>query len=119
MTTSFNFKIAGSAGEGIKKAGLIFSKTCFKQGFYVHGYTEYPSLIRGGRNTFQIHASKDPNISPILKPDFIIDLQNEKTLPLSEINQKAGGTPQTKNVLGLGIACFIFNLSLDILNQTI
>ncbi|MFH1280383.1 MAG: 2-oxoacid:acceptor oxidoreductase subunit alpha [Candidatus Beckwithbacteria bacterium] len=119
MTTSFNFNISGSAGEGIKKAGLIFLKTCFKQGFYVHGYTEYPSLIRGGRNTFQVHASKEPNLSPILKPDFTIDLQNEGDLPLTKINQDAGGIPQTKNVAGLGIACFIFNLSLDTLNQTI
>ena len=117
--TSFNFKIAGAAGEGIKKAGLIFSKTCFKQGFFVHGYTEYPSLIRGGRNTFQIHFSKEENISPILKPDFTIDLQNEQDLPLTQINKDAGGTPQTKNVLGLGIACFIFNLDLDTLNQVI
>jgi 2-oxoglutarate/2-oxoacid ferredoxin oxidoreductase subunit alpha len=119
MSTNFNFKIAGSAGEGIKKAGLIFSKTCFKQGFFVHGYTEYPSLIRGGRNTFQIHASVEPNSSPLREPDFTIDLQNEADLPLSQINKDAGGTPQTKNVLGLGIACFIFDLNLDTLNEVI
>ncbi|MFC1627464.1 2-oxoacid:acceptor oxidoreductase subunit alpha [Patescibacteria group bacterium] len=119
MSNSFNFKIAGAAGEGIKKSGLIFSKTCFKHGLFVQGYTEYPSLIRGGRNTFQVHASPTPTLSPITKIDLLIDLQNEGDFPITDINKQAGGSSQTKNMAGLGIACFYFGLSLDILNQVI
>jgi len=134
--TSFNWKIAGAAGEGIKKAGLIFAKTCFKHGLSVHGYTEYPSLIRGGHNTFQIHASSEDIFSPSFKLDLLVGLhekssqlhQDEITdktitlydnLPLAKLVKQAGGTPQMKNMVALGASCFLLGLSLDKLNQTL
>lgn len=49
-------KLAGSAGQGIKTAGLILTKALKRNGFKVFGYTEYPSLIRGGHNVFQIEV---------------------------------------------------------------
>ena len=47
-------KLAGSAGQGIKTAGLIIAKALKRSGYMTFGYTEYPSLIRGGHNVYQI-----------------------------------------------------------------
>ncbi|MBI2547886.1 2-oxoacid:acceptor oxidoreductase subunit alpha [Candidatus Woesearchaeota archaeon] len=55
---TFQWKIAGEAGFGIMNSGEVFAKCCLRQGFHVFAYTEYPSLIRGGHNTFQVRISK-------------------------------------------------------------
>ena len=134
--TAFNWKIAGAAGEGIKKSGLIFAKTCFKHGLNVQGYTEYPSLIRGGHNTFQIHASSEEITSPLYALNVLVDIhgqaskihKNELTkdtiivadnLPLSDLVKKAGGIPKMKNMAALGASAFLLGLSLDLLNKTL
>jgi 2-oxoglutarate ferredoxin oxidoreductase subunit alpha len=74
--SALNWKIAGAAGEGIKVAGLILSKTAFRQGFYLNGYTEYPSLIRGGHNTFQTLISSEENaaLAPAISLDVLVTL---------------------------------------------
>ncbi len=136
MNTSFNWKITGAAGEGIKKAGLIFAKTCFKHGLSVHGYTEYPSLIRGGHNTFQIHASSTEVVAPRFQLDVLIDIHGQAkdihkaeitqqtviladNLPLSDLVKQAGGSSKMKNMVTLGASCFLLGLSLEKLNQTL
>ncbi|HPA25550.1 MAG TPA: 2-oxoacid:acceptor oxidoreductase subunit alpha [bacterium] len=50
----YSIKIVGPAGFGIKVTGLILSKYFLRSGYHVFTYTEYPSLIRGGHNTFQV-----------------------------------------------------------------
>jgi len=50
----FSIKIVGPAGLGIKSTGVTLAKVFTRQGFNVFGYTEYPSLIRGGHNTYQV-----------------------------------------------------------------
>ncbi len=51
--------IGGEAGFGIREAGLIFAKTCGHAGFNIFGYLEYPSLIRGGHNTYQVSVDDE------------------------------------------------------------
>lgn len=53
----FVWKIGGEAGMGIMAAGLTMCKVFTRGGLNVIGYPEYPSLIRGGENTFQIKIS--------------------------------------------------------------
>lgn len=53
---SLSWKIGGEAGYGIMTSGLIFAKVCSRAGLHVFDHTEYPSLIRGGHNTYQVHA---------------------------------------------------------------
>jgi len=72
--TAFNWKIAGPAGEGIKSTGLIFSKTCVRFGLSTYDYTEYPSLIRGGHNTYQVSASMGKVHSIIYNVDLLVAL---------------------------------------------
>src|SRR5579885_3084123 len=57
---SVHWKVAGRAGEGIDVTGTIFGKLCLRHGMNVFSYREYPSLIRGGHNTHQVHASFSP-----------------------------------------------------------
>lgn len=84
----FNWKIGGRAGEGISAAGFIFGKTCQRQGLNVFEYGEYPSLIRGGHTTSQVHASTGPVTCQEWKVDVMVAL-NEDTikLHLSEFDQ--------------------------------
>lgn len=57
LNGSINWKVGGPAGEGVMSTGLIFSKTCSRHGLKIFDYTEYPSLITGGHNTYQVYAS--------------------------------------------------------------
>jgi len=74
---SFNWKVAGFAGEGIVTTGLLFSKTCARHGWYIFDYPEYPSLIRGGHNTYQVHAGKNPVYCQKITLDVLIALNKE------------------------------------------
>ena len=56
--SALNWKVTGAAGEGIKSTGLLFSKTCLRFGLFTFDYTDYPSLIRGGHNTYQVKAAE-------------------------------------------------------------
>jgi 2-oxoglutarate/2-oxoacid ferredoxin oxidoreductase subunit alpha len=69
-----NWKVAGSAGEGIKTTGLLFSKACLRHGLYTFDYTEYPSLIRGGHNTYQVTAGQDKIYSQEAEIDVLVAL---------------------------------------------
>lgn len=53
----FTWKIGGEAGFGIMASGTMFAKTCLRAGLEVFDYSEYPSLIRGGHNTYQVYVS--------------------------------------------------------------
>ena len=83
MKTSFNLKIGGQAGEGIKVSGLILARSLTRLGFSVFGYSEYPSLVRGGHNTYQLHAGIDQVYSQIKDVDILIAL-NQETIDLHQ-----------------------------------
>lgn len=77
MKNSINVKIAGAAGEGIKSVGLMLSKSFVRAGYFTFDYMEYPSLIRGGRNTYQANISLSPIWSQAKKVDILICLNKE------------------------------------------
>jgi 2-oxoglutarate ferredoxin oxidoreductase subunit alpha len=72
-----SWKVAGRAGEGIDVTGVMFGKLCLRHGMNVFSYREYPSLIRGGHNTHQVHASFAPLTSQQKKIDLMIALNEE------------------------------------------
>jgi len=74
MNNKLSIKIAGPAGFGIKITGMILAKVFTRLGLYVFAYTEYPSLIRGGHNTYQIDVSKNKIHSSNQKCDILIGL---------------------------------------------
>lgn len=62
----FTWKIGGEAGYGILTSGTVFSKLATRAGYHIFDYIEYPSLIRGGHNAYEVvvsdeevHAFKD------------------------------------------------------------
>lgn len=73
----FNWKIGGEAGFGIMTSGLTFSKIATRSGYHIFDYTEYPSLIRGGHNTYEIAISDEPIHSSIMHVDLLICLNKD------------------------------------------
>jgi 2-oxoglutarate ferredoxin oxidoreductase subunit alpha len=74
---NFVCKIAGQAGAGVMVTGRMMSKCFTRGGYYVIGYPEYPSIIRGGHNTVQIRVSDKPINSPLQTCDLVIALNKD------------------------------------------
>ncbi|MFA6512457.1 MAG: 2-oxoacid:acceptor oxidoreductase subunit alpha [Patescibacteria group bacterium] len=72
-----NWKIGGEAGFGIKVTGQMFSRMLTRAGYFTYDYSEYPSLIRGGHNTYQVAAGADPVRSAYADVDFLICLNQD------------------------------------------
>ena len=71
---SFLWKIGGEAGFGIMTTGVDFCKLAAAAGYHVASYAEYPSLIRGGHNTFEVHISSKKIRSSKNKIDLLVCL---------------------------------------------
>lgn len=56
----FTLKLAGESGQGLNSAGEILVRSLKNTGFYVFGYREYPSLIKGGFASYQVDISDNP-----------------------------------------------------------
>ncbi len=85
-----NWKIGGEAGYGILTVGEIFSKTFVKGGYHVVAHPEYPSLIRGGHNTFQLRIDAQSVRAPIQPVDILVAL-NAETIALDLNDLVPGG----------------------------
>lgn len=59
MQKKLLWKIGGEAGFGIMTTGLVFSKISAHAGYNIFDYIEYPSLIRGGHNTYEVLVSDE------------------------------------------------------------
>ncbi len=77
MLKRINWKIAGSAGHGIKSIGAIMARALLLHKWFVYGYDEYPSLIRGGQNTYQLLISNEKVTAPQKKIDILVALNEE------------------------------------------
>ena len=69
--------IGGEAGFGIMTTGVVFSKIATRSGYHIFDYIEYPSLIRGGHNAYEVHVSGDDvsHLSPTI--DVLVCLNKE------------------------------------------
>lgn len=54
----YTWKIGGEAGFGILTTGTLFSRIISELGYSIFDYLEYPSLIRGGHNAYEIIFSE-------------------------------------------------------------
>jgi len=73
----FNWKIGGEAGFGIMTSGLAFAKIATRSGYNIFDYAEYPSLIRGGHNTYEVLVSEDTLTAPKWDIDLLVCLNKE------------------------------------------
>lgn len=87
MRQEITWKIGGIAGAGIKVTGDAFARACTRAGWYVFDYSEYPSLIRGGHNSYHVRAGVEPVYSTVREADVLVAL-NAKAIRnhLFEIN---------------------------------
>ena len=81
MENSISIKIGGQAGYGIMATGLMLGKTCARGGLNVCAEIQYPSLIRGGHNTYLLRASKDEIFSFNKEVNLLVAL-NKETIEL-------------------------------------
>ena len=70
----FTWMIGAEAGAGSMVTGRTLAKVFARGGYHVIGYPEYPSLIRGGHNTYQIRLSDKKIHSPVKKNDVVVSL---------------------------------------------
>ncbi len=90
MLESISFKVAGEAGAGVMTTGQSLATLVSSLGFNVFGYSEYPSLIRGGHNTYQVTFSKLPVRSPKHTTEVLVALNpNGIKLHLNELTSKS------------------------------
>ncbi|MBI2410626.1 MAG: 2-oxoacid:acceptor oxidoreductase subunit alpha [Candidatus Kerfeldbacteria bacterium] len=80
-TNRFQWKIGGEAGFGIMTTGLVFSRVCMRAGLKTFAYPEYPSLIRGGHNTYQVFVDAE-QASTQIHPVHILVALNKETITL-------------------------------------
>lgn len=146
---SYTWKIGGEAGFGIMTTGLIFSKIATRYGYNIFDYVEYPSLIRGGHNAYEVNFSEDEvtclkkNIDclvclnqdtyeihqPRLLTDAIIIYDEEEfkidknfvkiSVPFKKTLNDLQGQQIMKNTIALGSSLAILGAQLDELNKII
>lgn len=148
MPKRINWKIAGSAGHGIKSVGSVMARAILRHGWYVFGYDEYPSLIRGGHNTYQLLISEEEVFAPQKTVDILLALNEEgvvqhtdelsencliikdewikveshkgKVLNLPILNTaKKLGNPLVQNTILLGVTAELFGLEDEIMRDLI
>ncbi len=74
---NFSILIAGKAGFGIDKAGLIIGRLFNQLGYRVYIYRDYPSIIRGGHTFSIIRISKDKISAHYNSVDFLLALNQD------------------------------------------
>jgi len=135
----YTVKIAGPAGAGIKSSGLLLSNILLKHGFNIRDYSEYPSLVRGGHNTYQVSFSAGEVFAPHFNIDIFFSLisghwQAHQTefstntlvfgddaaipLPLKELTDQVG-SPVFGNTICVGVGAFLLNLDKNICSECI
>lgn len=73
----YTWKIGGEAGFGIMTTGLLFSKIASRRGYDIFDFVEYPSLIRGGHNSYAVTLSDSPVGAQKNQIDVLVCLNKE------------------------------------------
>lgn len=143
MSQVRTIKLAAPAGLGIKSGGQLLSKILIAHGLNIRDYNEYPSLVRGGHNSYQVSFSDETIFAPHYHVDLFFSLlgghwqahQSEFSqdtlvfgdeqyspadqsatflnLPLKELSTQVGN-PLVANTICLGVIAFLYGLNPDI-----
>lgn len=143
-----SLKIAGPAGFGIKSSGQLLSDILIEHSQKVVDYLEYPSLVRGGHNTYQItYSSEDvysvfkniniffsvssghfqPHLSEFTKDTLVFYDEDEPVkfskskfllFPLRELSKKIG-SQSYRNTMCIGLACYLLSLNVEVAKKII
>jgi len=140
MNKVWTVKIAGPAGTGIKSAGLLLAKMLNESGYFLKDYSEYPSLVRGGHNTYQVSFSVDEVYCVHKMVDIFVSLlpghwQEHKgefkketlvfadndgkiDIPFADMCKELGGNIYT-NTISLGLLAFLVKLDKEFAKRNI
>jgi len=80
---TFTWKIGGEAGFGIMTTGLMVSKMASRLGYSIFDYVEYPSLIRGGHNAYEITVG-DTKVNSLKSEIDILVCLNQETYQIHQ-----------------------------------
>jgi len=147
--SDFLWKIGGEAGAGIMTTGLSFAKIASRLGYHVIDFVEYPSLIRGGHNSYEVRVA-DEKVGALKKEVDCLVCLNEDTfrrhrqrltpssyviydeadfavqgefikiaVPFKKILSESKGSPVMMNMLALGASLAVIGADLDIVNDII
>jgi 2-oxoglutarate ferredoxin oxidoreductase subunit alpha len=139
----FTWLIGGEAGFGIMTTGTVFSKIATRSGYHIFDYVEYPSLIRGGHNAYEVHVS-DADVSHLNPTIDVLVCLNKETydkhktrltskslvvfdqdefeikddikkiaIPFKKILSDLKGAPVMKNTIALGASIGLLNGDID------
>ena len=135
----YTVKITGPAGAGIKSSGVLLSHFLLAHGLNLRDYSEYPSLVRGGHNTYQVSFSSGKILAPHYSVDILFSLlpnhwqmhspelvegslvfaeDGKNILPLAELS-KEFGSHLYSNTICLGVAVFLLGLDKDTCQQIV
>ncbi|MFA5025983.1 MAG: 2-oxoacid:acceptor oxidoreductase family protein, partial [Candidatus Shapirobacteria bacterium] len=140
MDKVITVKIAGPAGTGIKSAGLLLAKMLSDSGYYLKDYSEYPSLVRGGHNTYQVSFSAGEVYSVHRIVDVFVSLvaghwqEHEKefgkdtlvfadndskiNIPFKDMCTELGGTIYA-NTITLGLFAYLLDLDKEFAERNV
>lgn len=143
----FLWKIGGEAGFGILTTGVFFSKIVARLGYHIFDYIEYPSLIRGGHNAYDVLVSDVPVFASKSIIDLLICLNKDTytlhnkqlipstlvmydpdefdfeehyikiKVPFKKILKDLGGQAIMKNTIALGASLALLGTDLEELNN--
>ncbi len=82
--------IGGEAGAGIMRSGSLLAKACLRGGLHVFAASDYPSLIRGGHNSYTVRAEEEEVYALKDTLDIVLAL-NEETIQLHRGELVPGG----------------------------
>lgn len=146
---SYTWKIGGEAGYGILTSGTTFSKIAARLGNHLFDYIEYPSLIRGGHNAYEVifsdeettgfketvdclvcldKATFDNNKHRLHAKSFIVydpgefEPEGEFTsvaIPFKQMLQELQGQVVMKNTIALAASLALLGAPLDIFERMI
>ena len=60
MQNLISWKIGGEQGLGIDSSGDLFATVCNRLGYYVYGYKEFSSRIKGGHSNYKVRVGTEP-----------------------------------------------------------
>jgi 2-oxoglutarate ferredoxin oxidoreductase subunit alpha len=83
-------RIGGPAGFGVKAAGQTLARLFARAGYHTFDLTEYPSLIKGGHNSYHLRVSEEEIFSHVMPTDILVAL-DAPTIPLHLAELTHGG----------------------------
>ena len=85
-----SIKIGAQAGQGVMVTGRSLARCFTRGGLNVVAYPEYPSIIRGGHNTYQVVVSEKPVHSPVMHSDIVVALNQDAVFYHKDFVSKGG-----------------------------